>query len=103
MNVSSASGVLVSKGVGVGVTSHVSHVPRGLAAGASLAVRPVTPASNTQATGTLFYYYYKYFISVNYEAFFYISNKSGYFHFFITLFSKIKSVTEYLINKFINN
>lgn len=51
VNVSSASGVLVSKGVGVGVTSHVSHVPRGLAAGASLAVRPVTPASNTQATG----------------------------------------------------
>ncbi|KAH9636403.1 hypothetical protein HF086_011260 [Spodoptera exigua] len=49
VQVSSASGVLVSKGVGVGVTSHVSHVPRGLAAGASLAVRPVTPASNTQA------------------------------------------------------
>ncbi|XP_022831064.1 uncharacterized protein LOC111359694 isoform X2 [Spodoptera litura] len=50
VNVSSASGVLVSKGVGLGVTSHISHVPRGLAAGASLAVRPVTPASNTQAT-----------------------------------------------------
>ncbi|XP_063894024.1 BRD4-interacting chromatin-remodeling complex-associated protein isoform X2 [Helicoverpa armigera] len=49
VNVSSTSGVLVSKSVGVGVTSHVSHVPRGLAAGASLAVRPVTPASNSQA------------------------------------------------------
>lgn len=47
MNVSSTSGVLVSKGVGgIGVTS---HVPRGLAAGASLAVRPVTPAPNSQA------------------------------------------------------
>ncbi|XP_026724864.1 uncharacterized protein KIAA1522 isoform X3 [Trichoplusia ni] len=45
VNVSSTSGVLVSKGVGVGVTS---HVPRGLAAGASLAVRPVTPAASSQ-------------------------------------------------------
>ncbi|CAG9584782.1 unnamed protein product [Danaus chrysippus] len=42
VNVSSASGVLVSKGV-------TSHVPRGLAAGASLAVRPVT---NTQPANT---------------------------------------------------
>ncbi|XP_075973719.1 sin3A-associated protein 130 isoform X4 [Anticarsia gemmatalis] len=48
VNVSSTSGVLVSKGVGVGVTS---HVPRGLAAGASLAVRPVAPAVNSQSTG----------------------------------------------------
>ncbi|XP_038212090.1 uncharacterized protein LOC119832499 [Zerene cesonia] len=39
VNVSSASGVLVSKSV-------TSHVPRGLAAGASLAVRPV--AASTQ-------------------------------------------------------
>lgn len=44
----SAGGVLVSKSVGVGVTS---HVPRGLAAGASLAVRPVTPTVN-QPVGT---------------------------------------------------
>ncbi|CAH0579364.1 unnamed protein product [Chrysodeixis includens] len=43
VNVSSTSGVLVSKGVGV-----TSHVPRGLAAGASLAVRPVTPAASSQ-------------------------------------------------------
>lgn len=48
MNVSSTSGVLVSKSVGMGVTS---HVPRGLAAGASLAVRPVAPAVNPQSTG----------------------------------------------------
>lgn len=42
MNVSNSGGVLVSKGV-------TSHVPRGLAAGASLAVRPVAnpqPVSN---------------------------------------------------------
>lgn len=42
MSVSNSGGVLVSKGV-------TSHVPRGLAAGASLAIRPVTnpqPASN---------------------------------------------------------
>lgn len=45
-NVSSTSGMLVSKGVGVGVTS---HVPRGLAAGASLAVRPVVPTANSQS------------------------------------------------------
>ncbi|KAJ8729992.1 hypothetical protein PYW07_017030 [Mythimna separata] len=51
VNVTSTSGVLVGKGVGVGVTSHVSHVPRGLAAGASLAVRPVTPASNSSGSG----------------------------------------------------
>ncbi|XP_072931865.1 uncharacterized protein [Epargyreus clarus] len=38
VNVSSAGGVLVSKGV-------TSHVPRGLAAGASLAVRPVAPSA----------------------------------------------------------
>ncbi|XP_068631811.1 histone deacetylase complex subunit SAP130-like isoform X2 [Battus philenor] len=37
-----ASGVLVSKGV-------TSHVPRGLAAGASLAVRPVTPIAASQS------------------------------------------------------
>ncbi|XP_030024888.1 mucin-17 isoform X2 [Manduca sexta] len=43
VNVSNASGVLVSKSVGVGVTS---HVPRGLAAGASLAVRPVAPPAS---------------------------------------------------------
>ncbi|KOB71535.1 Uncharacterized protein OBRU01_13609 [Operophtera brumata] len=42
VSVSSASNVLVSKGVNVGVTS---HVPRGLVAGASLALRPVTPSS----------------------------------------------------------
>ncbi|XP_049868730.1 histone deacetylase complex subunit SAP130 [Pectinophora gossypiella] len=41
VNVSSSGGVLVSKGV-------TSHVPRGLAAGASLAVRPVTPAASAQ-------------------------------------------------------
>ncbi|XP_063825225.1 nascent polypeptide-associated complex subunit alpha, muscle-specific form-like [Ostrinia nubilalis] len=41
VNVSTAGGVLVSKSVGM-----TSHVPRGLAAGASLAVRPVTPAAS---------------------------------------------------------
>ncbi|KAL0893214.1 hypothetical protein ABMA27_014822 [Loxostege sticticalis] len=41
VNVSTAGGVLVSKSVGM-----TSHVPRGLAAGASLAVRPVTPTAS---------------------------------------------------------
>lgn len=41
VNVSTASGMLVSKNVGM-----TSHVPRGLAAGASLAVRPVTPTAS---------------------------------------------------------
>ncbi|XP_026750467.1 mucin-5AC isoform X1 [Galleria mellonella] len=53
VNVSTTGGggVLVSKGVGV--TSHVPHVPRGLAAGASLAIRQVapTPAPQPLATG----------------------------------------------------
>ncbi|KPJ08792.1 hypothetical protein RR48_07852 [Papilio machaon] len=44
VNVSTASGVLVSKAV-------TSHVPRGLAAGASLAVRPVTPIAASQSAG----------------------------------------------------
>ncbi|XP_026324989.1 histone deacetylase complex subunit SAP130 [Hyposmocoma kahamanoa] len=44
VNVSSAGGVLVSKGV-------TSHVPRGLAAGASLAVRPVAPAASAISGG----------------------------------------------------
>ncbi|XP_059047071.1 histone deacetylase complex subunit SAP130 [Achroia grisella] len=50
-NVSTAGGVLVSKGVSV--TSHVPHVPRGLAAGASLAIRQVapTPAPQQLASG----------------------------------------------------
>ncbi|CAK1596344.1 unnamed protein product [Parnassius mnemosyne] len=43
INVSTASGVLVNKGV-------TSHVPRGLAAGASLAVRPVTPLAASQSS-----------------------------------------------------
>ncbi|CAG9786067.1 unnamed protein product [Diatraea saccharalis] len=41
VNVSSSSGVLVSKTI-----SMTSHVPRGLAAGASLAVRPVAPTAS---------------------------------------------------------
>ncbi|XP_045772034.1 protein capicua homolog [Maniola jurtina] len=44
MNVNSSGGVLVSKGV-------TSHVPRGLAAGASLAVRPVTNSQAAPNTG----------------------------------------------------
>lgn len=50
MNVSTAGGVLVSKAVGV--TSHVPHVPRGLAAGASLAIRQVAPTAASQAVGS---------------------------------------------------
>lgn len=43
-NVTNTSGILVNKGTG----SVTSHVPRGLAAGASLAVRPVTPVASSQ-------------------------------------------------------
>lgn len=52
VNVSPASGVLMSKSVGM-----TSHVPRGLAAGASLAVRPVTPTASqgVGAQGTFTY------------------------------------------------
>ncbi|KAM3961020.1 LOW QUALITY PROTEIN: sin3A-associated protein 130 [Aphomia sociella] len=46
VNVSTTGGVLVSKPVGI--TSHVPHVPRGLAAGASLAIRQVTPTPAPQ-------------------------------------------------------
>ncbi|XP_052759445.1 histone deacetylase complex subunit SAP130 isoform X2 [Galleria mellonella] len=52
VNVSTTGGggVLVSKGVGV--TSHVPHVPRGLAAGASLAIRQVAPTPAPQPLAT---------------------------------------------------
>ncbi|RVE42124.1 hypothetical protein evm_013236 [Chilo suppressalis] len=46
VNVSTSSGVLVNKSIGM-----TSHVPRGLAAGASLAVRPVTPTASQGVGG----------------------------------------------------
>ncbi|KAL4717977.1 hypothetical protein ACJJTC_013016, partial [Scirpophaga incertulas] len=50
VNVTSAGGVLVNKTVGM-----TSHVPRGLAAGAALAVRPATPVAsqNIGAQGSM--------------------------------------------------